>query len=81
MKTLKKTYFVLDKVSNIICRILEAIIVLLVVVNAADVFLQVFNRYVLVKISDISVSWTEELARYSGGEWVDVCKPIAPVEA
>ena len=23
----------------------------------------------------------EELARYSGGEWVDVCKPIAPVEA
>ena len=63
MKTLKKTYFVLDKVSNIICRILEAIIVLLVVVNAADVFLQVFNRYVLVKISDISVSWTEELAR------------------
>ena len=65
MKTLKKTYFVLDKVSNIICRILEAIIVLLVVVNAADVFLQVFNRYVLVKISDISVSWTEELARYS----------------
>ena len=53
MKTLKKTYFVLDKVSNIICRILEAIIVLLVVVNAADVFLQVFNRYVGVKIYDI----------------------------
>ena len=46
--------------------------VLLVVINAADVFLQVFNRYVLVKISNVSISWTEELARYSM-IWICYC--------
>ena len=72
MKTLRKIYFAFNKVSNIICRILEVLIVLLVVINAADVFLQVFNRYVLVKISDISISWTDELARYSM-IWICYC--------
>lgn len=72
MTTLKKTYFVLNGISNIICRILEIIVVLLVVINAADVFLQVLNRYVLVKISDYSISWTDELARYSM-IWICYC--------
>lgn len=62
---LKKTYFILNKISDVICLLFEILAVLLVVVNATDVFLQVFNRYVLVKISNISISWTEELARYS----------------
>lgn len=65
MEKLRKVYFSLNKVSDVICRIFEVLIILLVVVNAADVFLQVFNRYVMVKISDISISWTDELARYS----------------
>ena len=51
MEILRKIYFGMHKCSNLICRILEFIIILLVVVNAGDVFLQVFNRYVLVKIS------------------------------
>ena len=62
---LKKVYFVLNKISDVICLLFEILAVLLVVVNAADVFLQVFNRYVLAKISNISMSWTQELARYS----------------
>lgn len=69
---LQKTYSVLNKISDIICRIFEVVIVLLVIINAADVFLQVFNRYVLVKISDISISWTDELARYSM-IWICYC--------
>ena len=72
MKTLRKVYFGMNKISDIICWILEIVAVILVVINAADVFLQVFNRYVLVKISDISISWTEELARYSM-VWICYC--------
>lgn len=72
MKTLKKVYLAMNKVSNVICKIMEVIIVLLVIVNAADVFLQVFNRYVLVKISNTSISWTDELARYSM-IWICYC--------
>ena len=53
MNGLKKVYFVLNKISDVICLLFEILAVLLVVVNAADVFLQVFNRYVLVKISNI----------------------------
>ena len=60
---LSSIYAGMNRISNIICKILEVIIVLVVVINAADVFLQVFNRAVLVKISDISLSWTDELAR------------------
>ena len=72
MKALRKLYFGLNAVSNVICTVFEVIAVLLVVVNAADVFLQVFNRYVLVKISNVSISWTEELARYSM-IWICYC--------
>ena len=62
---LSSIYAGMNRISNIICKILEVIIVLVVVINAADVFLQVLNRAVLVKVSDISLSWTDELARYS----------------
>lgn len=72
MEILRKIYFGMHKCSNLICRILELIIILLVVVNAGDVFLQVFNRYVLVKISNISFSWTDEMARYSM-IWICYC--------
>ena len=39
--------------------------VLVVIANAGSVLLQVINRYIIVKISDISFHWTEELSRYS----------------
>lgn len=65
MKTLGKTYDVMHSISNIICKILEVFVVLIVVINAGTVLLQVLNRYVIVKISDQSFAWTEELARYS----------------
>lgn len=65
MKSLEKTYKVLHRVSNGLCRILELLIVLVVVLNAGTVLLQVINRYIIVKISNFSFSWTEELARYS----------------
>lgn len=40
-------------------------IVGVVIINAGSVLLQVLNRYVIVKISDLSFPWTEELSRYS----------------
>lgn len=65
MKTLRIIYRVMDKISCVICRLMEILVIILVIINASDVFLQVFNRYILCKITDISISWTEELARYS----------------
>lgn len=72
IRALQSVYRGMNAVSNVICKILGAIIVLLVVVNAGDVFLQVFNRYILVKISNLSFSWTDELARYSM-IWICYC--------
>ncbi len=62
---MKKTYYTLNKISNGICRILQYLLVLVVIANAGSVLLQVINRYIIVKISDISFHWTEELSRYS----------------
>ena len=62
---MKKTYYALNKISNGICRILQYLLVLVVIANAGSVLLQVVNRYIIVKISDISFHWTEELSRYS----------------
>lgn len=62
---MKKLYYGLNRISNAICRVLTILIVAIVVVNAGSVFLQVLNRYIIVKVSDFSFPWTEELARYS----------------
>ncbi len=62
---MKKLYYVMNKISNAICRVLCILIVGIVIINAGTVFLQVLNRYIIVKISDFSFPWTEELARYS----------------
>lgn len=62
---MKNLYYRLNKISNAICRILTVLIVGIVIVNAGSVFLQVINRYIIVKVSDFSFPWTEELARYS----------------
>ncbi|RRK33982.1 TRAP transporter small permease [Schaedlerella arabinosiphila] len=62
---MKKLYFTLNKVSNVICKILSGLIVAVVIINAGSVLLQILNRYVIVKVSDLSFPWTEELSRYS----------------
>ena len=62
---MKKLYFTLNKVSNVICKILSGLIVAVVIINAGSVLLQILNRYVIVKVSDLSFPWKEELSRYS----------------
>lgn len=62
---MEKLYNTLNKISNVICKILCAFIIAVVIMNAGSVFLQVVNRYIIVKISDFSFPWTEELSRYS----------------
>lgn len=62
---MKNLYFGLNKISNFICKILQVLIVAVVIVNASSVLLQVLNRYIIVKISNLSFPWTEELSRYS----------------
>ena len=62
---MKNLYDRMNQVSNVICKILCALIVAVVIVNAGTVLLQILNRHVIVKISDFSFPWTEELSRYS----------------
>jgi TRAP-type C4-dicarboxylate transport system permease small subunit len=62
---MKKLYYGLNTLSNAICKVLCVLIVAVVVVNAGSVLLQVLNRYVIVKVSNLSFPWTEELSRYS----------------
>lgn len=62
---MEKLYNILNKISNIICKILCGLVILGVVANAGSVFLQVLNRFVIVKISDLSFTWTEEFSRIS----------------
>lgn len=64
-KNMKKLYFGLNEVSNAICKVLQILIVGVVIINAGSVLLQVLNRYIIVKISNLSFPWTEEMARYS----------------
>ena len=48
----------MNQVSNVICKILCALIVAVVIVNAGTVLLQILNRHVIVKISEFSFPWT-----------------------
>ncbi len=61
--TLHGVYNVLDKISNIIQKIIEAIVVLLVLSCAADLLLQVVYRFVLVHFVSWSCPWTTEYAQ------------------
>jgi TRAP-type C4-dicarboxylate transport system permease small subunit len=64
MSSMRKIYFILNKGSNGISRLLEVIIVLLVCACGGSVFLQVINRYIIVKLTDVSLSFTDELSRW-----------------
>lgn len=63
-KALKKTYRVLHMGSNYICKAISAISFSFVVLCVLTVLLQVINRYVIVKVSDYSATFTDELARF-----------------
>lgn len=65
MNVLQKAYYTLHKISNILCRLLAALVVLIIIVNLGSVLLQILNRHVIVRVSDYSISWTEELSRFS----------------
>ena len=56
-------YAGMNKISEIIQKILEAIVVLLVISCAADLFLQVVYRFILVNFVSWSCSWTTEYAQ------------------
>ena len=73
---MEKVYYVLNRISNVICRILCIVGFMIVILNFGSVLLQVINRYVIVKISDLSFPWTEEMARYS---MIWLCYVILPV--
>ena len=62
---MKALYKGLNKISDIICTILSILIVAIVVLNAGSVFLQVVNRYIIVKVSRFSFPGTDEVSRYS----------------
>lgn len=60
-----KLYYKMNAISNAICKFLTVCIIGIVIVNVGCVLLQILNRYVIVKISDLSFPWTEELSRFS----------------
>lgn len=61
---LKKTYRVLHRGSDYICKAISAISFGFVVLCTLTVLLQVINRYVIVKLTDYSATFTDELARF-----------------
>lgn len=64
MPTLRKIYKKLNRVSDVIIKILQVFIVAMVIASILTVLLQIFNRYILCKISDLSIHFTDELSRY-----------------
>lgn len=63
-KTLKQVYRVMHQLSNYICKAISAISFGFVVLCTLTVLLQVINRYVIVKVSNYSATFTDELARF-----------------
>lgn len=64
MRILKTLYKKLSTVSDILMKIIGVFLVAAVVASILVVLLQIFNRYVLCKISDLSIHFTDELSRY-----------------
>ena len=63
MKIIKTLYKSGNKLSDLIEKVLKVILILLVLGSAADLFLQVLYRFVLVKFVNFSMTWTNELAQ------------------
>lgn len=73
---MEKLYYRMNNISNVICKILCILVVGVVIVNAGSVLLQILNRHPIVRISDLSFPWTDELARYS---MIWMCYLIIPI--
>lgn len=65
MSAIQKTYRAMNRFSNVAQKLLELIVALLVLSCAADLFLQVINRFILVKYFELkfSMTWTTEYAQ------------------
>lgn len=67
MTVLKRIYHILLNISDLAEKLVQVISAILVFSCFCSVFLQVFNRYVMVKQTLIpwnSISWTDELSRF-----------------
>lgn len=62
--SLKKVYGVMHTGSNVICAAISGISFLFVITCTLTVLLQVINRYVIVRFTDYSATFTDELARF-----------------
>ena len=65
MSAIKNIYGAMNRFSNLAQKLLEFVVAILVLSCAADLFLQVINRFILVKYFDLSFSltWTTEYAQ------------------
>lgn len=62
---MKNLYHALSYVSDIVQKPVELASGICLLVGALSLFLQVVNRYILTKYFDFSLTFTEELARYT----------------
>jgi len=62
---MKKLYRFLSSISDFLQKPAEFISAIILFTGAMSLFLQVINRYILVKIFDFSFTFTEELSRYT----------------
>ena len=63
-KALKQLYKGMHMVSNLLCKLTGAVSFAFVVLCTLTVLLQIINRYVIVKVSNYSATFTDELARF-----------------
>lgn len=63
-QVLKNIYGTMHKISNGISKVVSGISFCFVVLCTLTVLLQVVNRYVIVKVSNYSATFTDELARF-----------------
>ncbi len=62
---MKTAYFAMNKLSNIVSKLLAAVAGLLIALCTAALLFQVFYRFVIVKFFSFSFPFTEEFARYA----------------
>lgn len=63
-KACKQLYKGMHFVSNLLCKLTGAVSFVFVVLCTLTVLLQIINRYVIVKVSNYSATFTDELARF-----------------
>lgn len=63
MTMIRSTYNCLNKISDAVQKVLEAVLAVLVLTCAADLLLQVVYRFVLVHFVNFSCTWTTEYAQ------------------